>query len=73
MTGSIHGLDKVKVGGSIADVAIDVTGSGHAGSDRLESSVGLAAINVIAGYRHAGLGGRRVPLQDNAMRLVVGR
>ena len=39
-----------------ADVVINVSGSGYAGSDRLESSVELATINVIARYRHAGLG-----------------
>ena len=67
MTGCIDSLDEVAVGGSVANVVIDVAGSGHAGSNRLESSVELAAINVVARYRHAGLGIRRVPLQQNAV------
>ena len=67
MTGCIDGLDKVAVGGPAADVAIDVAGSGHARSNRFESPVELAAINVVPAYGYAGPGIRRVPLQQDAV------
>src|SRR5258705_10075241 len=73
VTGGIYSLNKVAVEGSAAHVAIDVAGSGDARSNRLESPVELTAINVIAGYGHAGLWIRRVPLQENAVRLPAGR
>ena len=73
MTGRIYSLNKVAVESSAAHVAIDVAGSGDARSNRLESPVELTAINVIAGYGHAGLWIRRVPLQENAVRLPAGR
>ena len=73
MTGCIDGLNKVAVRGSPADIAINIAGRGYARSDRLESSIELAAVNVIAGDRHAGPGIRRVPFQENAMRPAAGR
>ena len=73
MTGRIYSLNKVAVEGSAAHVAIDVAGGGDARSNRLESPVELTTINVIAGYGHAGLWIRRVPLQENAVRLPAGR
>src|SRR5271165_2723930 len=65
--GGVHSLDKVAVGGSAADVVIDVAGCGHARSDRLESPVELGAINVVAGYGHAGPGIGWVPVEEDAM------
>ncbi len=70
MAGRIHGRHEVVVGGPVADVVIDVTGRGHAGSDRLISPIGLAAINVVAGHRRTRIGSRRIPLQENAMRVL---
>ena len=72
MAGCIDGLNKVAVEGSAADVVIDIVGSGYARCNRLEGSVELAAINVVTGYRHAGLGIRRVPPQENAVGPATG-
>jgi hypothetical protein len=72
MARRVYSLNKVTIGGPAADIAIDVAASGHAGSNRFESPVELAAINVVSGYGYAGLGTRRVPLEDNAMRSSAG-
>jgi hypothetical protein len=73
MAGRIHGLNEVTIGGSAPNVAIDVTGSSHAGSNRFESPVELATIDVIPGYSYARLGIWRVPLQKDAVGPPVGR
>jgi hypothetical protein len=72
VTGRIDGLNKIAIRGAAPDAAINVAGSTDAGSNLLESSVELAAINVVARYRYAGLGVRRVPLEDDAMRSPAG-
>ena len=73
MASRVYGLNKVTIGGSAPDVAIDVVESGHAGSNWFESSVELAAINVVPAYGYAGPGIRRVPLQQDAVVFPPGR
>ena len=73
MTGGVYRPDEIVVGGSATHLAIDVVRGRDAGDQRLEGAVGLAAINVIAGYGDARLEGGRVPLQQNAVGLLGGR
>ena len=71
VTLSINGFDQVVIGPAIAHTAVGIT-SGRDGSDRLVAAARRAAIEVVAGYDKRWLG-RWIPLEQDAVRLLVGR
>jgi hypothetical protein len=65
-------FDQIVIGLAIAGVAIGVGRSGNVRSNSRIVSIRPATINVVSGD-HEGWLGRRVPFQEDAVRLLVGR
>lgn len=72
MTGSVHTFYIVVVCCPAGHLGIDIGRGDHVGK-KSETPVGQAAINVVAHNRRVRLGGRRTPLQQNAVRLLIVR
>jgi hypothetical protein len=71
MTSGVRGCHEIAVGRPRAHRTVKVDGRGYGGNGKI-SSVGLSAINLVAGDGWAGSGRRRVPLQQNAVGPIVG-